>query len=95
MEKQAYQKSLYVPNPITTRSVQIRRYLEFIEDFDGEFTPVPCLTSHLNLDAAWLARIMKYSSVTNHRSRLNFFLKRERPPPIDYTQFDLTTRLPG
>lgn len=94
-EKQAFQKKFYAPNSVTTRSVQIRRYLDFIEEFDGEFPPTPCSTAQVGLYAVWLARTMKYSSVTNYLSGLNYFLKQEGSTPIDYTQFDLATTLKG
>ena len=94
-EKQMFQKKFYAPNSVTTRSVQIRRYLDFIEEFAGEFPPTPCPTAQVGLYAVWLARTMKYSSVTNYLSGLNFFLKQEGATPIDYTQFDLATTLKG
>ena len=95
MEKWIFQKKFYAPSYVMTRSVQICCYLEFIEDFGGEFTPLPCPTSQVGLYVAWFARTMKYSSVTNYLSGLNFVLKQEGAPPIDYTQFNLTTTLKG
>ena len=94
-EKQAFQKQFYAPNSITTRGVQVRRYLEFIEEFRGHFPTTPCPPAQAALYAVWLARTLKYTSVLNYLSGLNFFLRSEGSEPIDYKNFEMASTLKG
>lgn len=42
MEQQAFQERFYAPSSIATWNVQIRKYMQFIEEFEFYFTPTPC-----------------------------------------------------
>ena len=95
MEKRAFQKQAYAPNSITTRAVQVRRYLEFVEEFSEDYAPFPCGPSQVALYATWLARTLKYSSVLNYLSGLNNFLRQNGSPAIDYTNFEVASTLKG
>ena len=94
-EKQGIQQKYYAPNSITTRGVQVRRYLAFIEEFQGHFPTTPCPPAQVALYAVWLARSLKYTSVVNYLSGLNFFLKSEGAQPIDYKDFEVASTLKG
>lgn len=73
----------------------MRRYLEFIEEFGGHFPTTPCSPAQTALYAVWLARTLKYTSVCNYLSGLNFFLKSEGADPIDYKNFEVASTLKG
>ena len=42
-EQKSYERGFYAANSITTRRVQIRHYLEFVERFAGDRFPFPIL----------------------------------------------------
>ena len=50
---------------------------------------IPKENTQVALYATWLARSLKYVSIINYLSVLNFFLKENRYPPIDYSAFIL------
>lgn len=94
-EQKKFQRSYYAPNSITTRDVQIKKYLDFIDDFDGAFAPMPCSSDQVALYATWLARNLKYTSIINYLSGLNYFLRQNDSQPIDYKDFVIQTTLKG
>ena len=57
--------------------------------------PTPCPPDQVALYITWLARTLKYSSITNYLSALNFFLKSEGSSPIDYSAHAVKTVLGG
>lgn len=95
MEKKDFQGKSYAPNSISTRGVQVRRYLEFIQDFSDSYSPFPCPPTQAALYATWLARDLKYSSVLNYLSGLNYFLKQNSSSTLDYTSYELSSTLRG
>jgi len=94
-EMVGFQRQFYAKNSRTTRSVQIRRYFAFIEEFRGILPPIPCGSDQVSLYATWLARSLGYSSLLNYLSGLNFFLKSEGATPIDYRNFGVSSTLRG
>lgn len=94
-EKQAFQGHSYAPNSLTTRGMQVRRYLEFVEEFSESHAPLPCPSGQVALYATWLARTLKYSSILNYLSGLNHFLRHNGAPPICYSDYEITTTLKG
>ena len=94
-EKFAFQSQAYAANTATTRGVQTRRYLEFVEAFSETVAPLPCPGTQVALYATWLAMTLKYSSVLNYLSGLNNFLKQRGEPPIVYSEFELASTLRG
>ena len=85
----------YVPSSVNTCSMQIRTYFHFVDEFAGLLFPIPCPPHQVALYITWLAKFLKYSSVTNYLSALNFFLKSEGSPPIDYSDHFVCTVLGG
>ena len=85
----------YAPSSINTRSIQIRTYFRFVDEFEGLLFPVPCPPHQVALYITWLAKFLKYSSLTNYLSALNFFLKSEGSSPIDYSNHFVRTVLGG
>lgn len=94
-EKILYQSSAYAPNSISTRGVQVRRYLEFVEHFSETHSPLPCPPAQVALYATWLARSLKYTSVLNYLSGLNYFLRQRGAEPILYTSYEVASTLKG
>ena len=90
-----FQAHSYAPNSLTTRSMQVRKYLEFIKDFSGSHAPTPCPSTQVALYATWLARSLKYSSVLNYLSGLNNFLKQNGATPIAYLDYEVASTLRG
>ena len=85
----------YSDNSKIARSVQIKKYLLFLEEFEGLFIPYPCSPDQVDLYISWLAKQMKYSSITNYLSGLNYFLKSNGATPIDYQDFRVRSVLGG
>lgn len=85
----------YSANSRSTRAMQVRKYLHFIEEFRGLISPLPCPSSQVAIYIVWLARSLKYSSITNYLSALNFFIKSEGFPPIDFSDHLVRTVLGG
>lgn len=69
--------------------------MEFIDEFAGHFAPLPCLPDQTALYATWLARTLKYTSIINYLSGLNYFLRQNGSPVIDYKDFIIQTTLKG
>lgn len=85
----------YSLNSRSTRAMQVRKYLTFIEEFRGLLSPLPCPSSQVAMYIVWLSRTLKYSSITNYISALSFFLKAEGSPPVDYSSHQIRTVLGG
>lgn len=75
--------------------MQIRKYLKFINEFEGLLSPFPCPSHQVALYITWLSRSLKYSSITNYLSALNFFLRAEDSEPINYSSHAVKTVLGG
>lgn len=85
----------YAVNSITTRSVQVRRYLEFVQLFADNRAPFPCSSERVAMYAAWLARTLTYRSVVNYISGLNYFLRKSGLKGIEYGDFVIAATLKG
>ena len=94
-EKATFQSHSYAPNSVTTRGMQTRKYLEFVEEFAETHSPIPCGSRQVALYATWLARTLKYSSILNYLSGLNNFLRQQGATPIDYGDFEIASTLRG
>ena len=90
-----FQAHSYAPNSLTSRSTQVRKYLEFIKDFSDTHAPTPCPSRQVALYATWLARSLKYSSILNYLSGLNNFLKQNGATPIAYLDYEVASTLRG
>ena len=55
----------YTPASVSTRSMQIRIYFHFIDEFSGLLFPVPCPAHQIALYITWLSKFFKYNSLTN------------------------------
>ena len=73
----------------------MKKYLEFVEFFAPNRAPFPCSSERVALYASWLARSMRYGSVLNYLSGLNFFLKQHGAVPIEYKDFVVGATLKG
>lgn len=85
----------YSSNSRSTRAMQLRKYLTFIDEFSGLLVPLPCPPSQVAIYIVWLSRTLKYSSITNYLSALNHFLKSEGSEPIDFSSHQIRTVLGG
>ena len=94
-EQRGFQAKSYAPNSLTTRGVQTRKYLEFIEEFSTTHSPIPCSSEQVALYATWLARSLRYSSILNYLSGLNNFLKQHGSPKINYDDYVIASTLRG
>ena len=86
-KEQVCQALYYVPNSQLARSIQVRKYLNFIEDFSYHFAPIPFPDNQVAPYATWLGRSLKYACIINYLIGLNFFLKQNNAKPIDYSSF--------
>lgn len=75
--------------------MQIRKYFDFVEDFAENRAPLPCSSERVALYASWLARTLKYRSVLNYLSGLNFFLRQNGADAIRYDDFIIDATLKG
>ena len=94
-EAKELSSAYYAESSKSTRLMQIRKYLSFIDEFGGLLAPVPCASAQVALYVTWLARSLKYSSVTNYLSALNYLLKSEGAACIDYQDFKVKSVLRG
>ena len=94
-EQLEYEKKFYSVNSWATRSVQIRGYLTFVNEFAENRAPFPCSLQRVALCAVWLARTLSYRSVINYLSGLNFFLKQNGVPTISYGDYFVAATLKG
>ena len=78
LEQKQFQSKYYARSSIATRKGQINKYLKFKDDFGGYYSSIPCNALHVALYATWLARTLKYSSIVNYLSALNYFFERKR-----------------
>ena len=95
MEQRGYERSFYSKNSLATRSVQIRRYLIFVEEVSIDRSPIPCSSERVALYATWLARDLSYRSILNYLSGLNFFLKQNGSGGIVYDDYIVAATLKG
>ena len=89
-EKQAFQRQFYVPTPSgheESRSGDTWNSLRSL----GATSP----RHETALCAVWLERTLKYISVLNYLSGLNFVLSSEGLEPIDYKNFEMASTLKG
>ena len=91
----AYQGQVYSKNSSLTRKTQIKKYLKFVELFGIDRSPLPCSMVQVALYATWLARSLRYSSITNYLSGLNYFFKLHEFLPIDFDNYILSSTLRG
>ena len=87
------QHQYYAPISRIMKSMQIRTYMRFDDSFEGLLSPTPCQSKQVALYTSWLLTFLKFSSICNYLSVLNFFLKSEGSPPIDYNSYDVKTVL--
>ena len=73
----------------------MKKYLGFIDEFADSHSPIPCSAEQAALYASWLARTLKYGSITNYLSGLNNFLCMNGSPELDYSNYVLTSTLRG
>ena len=77
------------------RRTQINKYFKFVEIVGSSHAPIPCSMEQVALYATWLARSLKYHSILNYLSGLNFYFKSHDLPTIDYDNFVLSATLKG
>lgn len=88
------QAGQYASSSQHTRSTQIMKYFDFISIYP-DLCPIPCDATQVALYITWLSRSFKYSSITNYISGLNYFLKLEGSPKIDYDDFEIQSAMRG
>ena len=94
-EQRGYEGKCYSQNSLATRSVQVKRYLAFVELFADNRAPFPCSPGRVALYAAWLARTLTYRSVVNYLSGLNYFLRKSGLKGIQYDDYVVSATLKG
>ena len=95
MEQREFESHCYAVNSRTTRAVQVKRYLEFVDRFADDRAPFPCPSEQVALYATWLARDMTYRSVINYLSGLNNFLKQHGEGGIVYGDYLVAATIKG
>ena len=86
-KQREFQSKLYAPNSITTRGVQVKKYMEFISEFSAMHLPIPCPSKKVALYVTWLMCSLRYSCILNYLGRLNNFLKQQSSPTIKYDDY--------
>ena len=94
-EQRRYEEQVYAPNSVTARGVQVGQFLEFVAAFSPDRAPMPYSDEQVALYATWLARSMKYSSIQNYLSSLNYFLKQRGVREIDDDSYIVKATLKG
>ena len=95
VEHRGFERKFYSTNLLATRSVQIKRYLAFVDDFSVNRSPFPCSSERVALYATWLARSLSYRSILNYLSGLNYFLKQNGSAGIAYEDYIVAATLKG
>lgn len=80
-----YEKAQYALSTQRTRSVQVRAYLQFCEEFEDRLSPYPCGDDQVCLYMTFLARRLCFSSIRNYISALSIHLKDLECIPVDYS----------
>ena len=91
----AFQRKAYAPNSILGRNAQVKKYLEFVVLFCPKYSPIPSDANQAALYATWLASLLRYSSITNYLSDLNYFLRQNGCQGLDYFEFIRENTLRG
>ena len=79
----------YSENTHPTRDSQVKKYLEFCEDYKGILKPFPCDADQVCLYVTHMMKTLKYISIVNYLSGLNDYLKQNRQAPIDYNDYNV------
>ena len=74
----AMQKQYHSENSRSKRSMQIRKYFSFIEEFRGLLSPVPFPPLQVSIYIAWLSHSLKYSSIIKLSQCSQFLFKVRR-----------------
>ena len=91
----AYEEAHYADSTKTTRSIQVKSYLEFCAIFKKQLTPYPCSVRQTCLYISFLARRLSYASIRQYLSALNNHLKDLDLEPINYGSHRLKKCLSG
>ena len=83
----------YATSTSKTRAAEVKVYLDFCEKFLLE--PAPCPPHQVALFITYMTRRIAASTIRNYVSGLNYFLKCERAPPVDYDNFQVKRALSG
>ena len=94
-EQRGFERQYYSTNSLATRGVQIRRFMELVDQFWDNRAPFLCLTERVAFYAIWLARDLTYRSVLNYLLGLNYFLKQNGVEGIIYEEFLIQSMLKG
>ena len=94
-QQERYQQKCYAPNSILAWNSQVKRYLQFVAECCPDFSPLPCNATQVALYATWLARNLKFSSIKNYLSGLNYSIRQNGFPPNDFSDFVLESTLRG
>lgn len=94
-ERSTFETHQFAASTVRTRSVQIKAYSDFCDEFDGYLEPYPCDTDQLCLFICYLARTLCYSSIKNYMSALNNHFRDLKLPAIDYGSYSLKKCLAG
>ena len=84
-ERLKYDRAQYALSTQRTRSVQVRAYLQFCEEFEENLSPYPCGVDQVCLYMTFLARRLCFSSIRNYVSALSIHLKDLDCEPVDYS----------
>lgn len=94
-ECSVFESNSYAKSTGATRSMQMKLYFKFCEEFKERLSPTPCPPEQLRMYISYIARKLSYSSIKNYVSALNGFLKEEGEPPIDYKAHRLVKLMRG
>ena len=85
----------YAETTKPTRESQVKKYMEFCDEFAGIIKPFPCDSAQVCLYVAYMARKLQYVSIINYLSGLNDFLKQNSQKPIDYEDYNVKCCVKG
>ena len=77
-EAEVCQQQVYALNSAMSKSIQIKKYLDFVEIYVPSWSPMLYKDKHVAMYAIWLAIMSMYGPIINYISVLNIFLRQTR-----------------
>ena len=79
----------YAPASQETRDIQMKKYDEFCNEFEGVIKPYPCDSAQVCLYITHMTKTLKYRSIRNYVSALNNDLQLRGHPQVVYEDYNI------
>ena len=78
-----------------TRGAQEKKYMEFIQEYEGLLKPFPCDSNQVCLYVTHMMKSLQFVSIRNYLSGLNNLLQLEGYPPIQFNNYSVKRCING